>query len=132
MECVADLETFCRRQFLGRSRSLGSSRRQTTAVMLLSKLWSANGCSNLRSWAAAPRTIDWYAQKMRSYLGGSNATKLSDLTAFELKRFLGELRDRGLAPNTIHGFFETLKALVSWAQREHYSVDAALLRMRAP
>jgi site-specific recombinase XerD len=86
----------------------------------------------LKVMGRSPRTIEWYAQKMRSYLGASNATRLSELTAFELKRFLGELRDRELAPNTIHGFFETLKALASWAQRERYPVDAALLRMRAP
>jgi len=86
----------------------------------------------LKVMGRSPRTIDWYAQKMRSYLAASKATRLSELTAFELKRFLGELRDRGLAPNTIHGFFETLKALASWAQREHYPVDADLLRLRAP
>jgi hypothetical protein len=86
----------------------------------------------LKVMGRSPRTIDWYAQKMRSYLAASNTTRLSELTACELKRFLGELRDRGLAPNTIHGFFETLKALASWAQREHYAVDAALLRMRPP
>jgi site-specific recombinase XerD len=86
----------------------------------------------LKVMGRSPRTIDWYAQKMRSYLAASDATRLSELTAFELKRFLGELRDRGLAPNTIHGFFETLKALASWAQREHYPVDADLLRLRPP
>ncbi len=86
----------------------------------------------LKVMGRSARTIDWYAQKMRSYLSASNATRLSELTASELKRFLGELRDRGLAPNTIHGFFETLKALASWAQREHYPVDADLLRLRAP
>jgi integrase len=86
----------------------------------------------LKVMGRSPRTIDWYAQKIRSYLTASNATKLSELTAFEVKRFLGELRDRGLAPNTIHGFFETLKALANWAQREHYPVDADLLRLRAP
>ena len=86
----------------------------------------------LKVMGRSPRTIEWYAQKMRSYLVASDATRLSDLTAFELKRFLGELRDRGLAPNTIHGFFETLKALASWAQREQYPVDAGLLRLRAP
>jgi len=86
----------------------------------------------LKVMGRSPRTIEWYAQKMRSYLAASNATRLSELTAFELKRFLGEERDRGLAPNTIHGFFETLRAMASWAQREHYPVDAALLRLRAP
>jgi integrase len=80
----------------------------------------------------SPRTIEWYAQKMRSYLAASHATRLCELTAFELKRFLGEQRDRGLAPNTIHGFFQTLRAMANWAQREHYPVDEALLRLRAP
>lgn len=54
----------------------------------------------LKVMGRSQRTIDWYAQKMRSYLAASNATRLSELTAFELKRFLGELRDplcRGVA-----------------------------------
>ena len=46
----------------------------------------------LKVMGRSPRTIEWYAQKMRSYLAASNATRLSELTAFELKRFLGELR----------------------------------------
>ena len=48
-----------------------------------------------------------------------------ELTAYELKRCLGELRDRGLADNTIHGFFETMWAFANWADREGYSVDPA-------
>jgi hypothetical protein len=44
----------------------------------------------LKVMGRSPRTIDWYAQKMRSYLAASKATRLSALTAFELKRFLGE------------------------------------------
>src|SRR5439155_6628247 len=51
----------------------------------------------LKVMGRSPRTVGCYAQKMRSYLAASNATRLSELTAFELKRFLGELRDRGLA-----------------------------------
>ena len=86
----------------------------------------------LKVMGRSQRTMDWYAQKMRSYVASANATRLDELTAFAVKRYLGELRDRGLAPNTIHGVFETLKALASWAQREHYPVDADLLRMRAP
>ena len=33
-----------------------------------------------------------------------------------------------------HGsaFFQTLSAMVNWAQREHYPVDEALLRLRVP
>jgi len=84
----------------------------------------------LKVMGRSERSIDWYAQKMRWYLASSNATRLSELTALQVKRYLGELRDRALAPNTIHGFFETLRALANWAQREDCPVDPALLRLR--
>ena len=79
-----------------------------------------------------PRTIEWYQQKMAWYLKTGQAETLGQLTAYELKRYLGELRDRDLADNTIHGFFEVLRAFASWADREGYPVDPALLRTRAP
>jgi site-specific recombinase XerD len=79
-----------------------------------------------------PRTIEWYRQKMAWYLKTGQAGTLGQLTAHELKRYLGELRDRALADNTIHGFFEVLRAFASWADREGYPIDPALLRMRAP
>src|SRR5215467_1114716 len=80
----------------------------------------------------SPRTIEWYRQKMDWYLSTSQARFLQEFTAYELKRYLGELRDRELADNTIHGFFEVLRAFASWADREGYPVDPALLRVRAP
>jgi integrase/recombinase XerD len=86
----------------------------------------------LKMMGRSPRTIEWYQQKMAWYLKTGEAKTLSELTAFELKRYLGELRDRGLADNTIHGFFETLRALASWAEREGYAIDPGLLRVRAP
>ncbi len=63
---------------------------------------------------------------MAWYLKTGEAETLGELTAYELKRYLGELRDRGLADNTIHGFFEVLRAFTSWADREGYPVDPAL------
>jgi site-specific recombinase XerD len=69
---------------------------------------------------------------MAWYLKTGEAETLGQLTAYELKRYLGELRDRDLADNTIHGFFEVLRAFASWADRERYPVDPALLRVRAP
>src|SRR5262245_14623006 len=60
-----------------------------------------------------PRTIEWYRQKMAWYLKTGQADTLGQLTAYELKRYLGELRDRDLADNTIHGFFEVLRAFAS-------------------
>src|SRR5215472_11001093 len=79
-----------------------------------------------------PRTIDSYQQKPAWCLKTGQSETLGELTGFELKRYLGELRDRDLADNTIHGFFEVLRAFASWADREGYRVDPALLRVRAP
>jgi hypothetical protein len=54
------------------------------------------------------------------------------LTSAEVKRLLGNLIDRNLAPNTIHGFFEDLRAFANWALREGFPVDPAVVRMRPP
>jgi integrase len=86
----------------------------------------------LKMMGRSGRTIEWYRQKMAWYLKNGQAQTLGELTAFELKLYLGELRDRGLADNTIHGFFETLRAFANWADREGYAVDPGLLRVRAP
>jgi len=48
----------------------------------------------LRMMGRRPRTIEWYRQKMAWYLKTSQAETLGQLTAYELKRYLGELRDR--------------------------------------
>lgn len=81
----------------------------------------------------SPRTIGWYEQKMSWYLEheGGPAT-LDVLTAFELKRLLASLQERDLAPNTIHGFFQVVRAFGNWAEREGYPVDPALLRVSPP
>jgi Phage integrase, N-terminal SAM-like domain len=86
----------------------------------------------LKVMGRSPLTIKWYTQKLDWYRRTGQAQRLSELTAFELKRYLGELRDRGLADQTIHAFFEVLKAFANWASREGYAVDPALLRVRAP
>jgi len=86
----------------------------------------------LRMMGRSPRTIGWYRQKMDWYLKTGQAQTLTELTAYELKRYLGDLRDRDLADNTIHGFFEVLRGFASWADREGYPVDPALLRVQAP
>jgi Phage integrase, N-terminal SAM-like domain len=77
-------------------------------------------------------TIDWYEQKMRWFLAHGEARTLDQLTAFELKCFLAEQQSRGLSDNSVRGDFQTIKALASWAARENYRVDPALLRVRAP
>jgi integrase len=87
----------------------------------------------LKVMGRSQRTIDWYQQKMRWYLEheGGPAT-LDGLTGSELKRLLASLQERNLAPNTVHGFFEVVRAFGNWADREGYPVDPSLLRMRPP
>ena len=55
----------------------------------------------LKMMGRSPRTIEWYRQKMAWYMNTGQAEALLELTAYELKRYLGELRDRGLADNTV-------------------------------
>jgi integrase/recombinase XerD len=94
----------------------------------------------VREWLAevkvmgrSEQTVKWYQQKMDWYLGheGGPAT-LDGLTSAEVKRLLGVLIDRGLAPNTVHGFFEVVRAFANWALREGFAVDPAVIRMRPP
>jgi len=94
----------------------------------------------VREWLAevkvmgrSEQTIKWYQQKMDWYLEheGGPAT-LDGLTSAELKRLLGVLIDRGLAPNTVHGFFEVVRAFANWALREGFAVDPAVIRIRPP
>jgi len=93
----------------------------------------AEWMQELKVMGRSPRTIAWYEQKMSWYMRheGGPAT-LDLLTAFELKRLLANLQERDLAPNTIHGFFQVVRAFGNWADREGYPVDPALLRVRPP
>jgi site-specific recombinase XerD len=94
----------------------------------------------VREWLAevkvmgrSEQTIKWYQQKMDWYLGHeSGPATLDGLTSAEVKRLLGVLIDRGLAPNTVHGFFEVVRAFANWALREGFAVDPAVIRMRPP
>jgi site-specific recombinase XerD len=87
---------------------------------------------DLQVLGRSERTINWYEQKINTYLRDSGIASLEELTAFEFKRYLAELQGRELAANTVHGYFETLKAFANWAARETYQVDPGVLRARAP
>ena len=86
----------------------------------------------LKVMGRSPRTIKWYEQKLDWYFRADGVVNLEALTAFELKRFLGEQQERGLSDNTIHGFFQVLRTFANWAHREEYPVDRTLLRVRPP
>jgi len=89
--------------------------------------------AELKVMGRSEQTIKWYQQKMDWYLSqeGGPAT-LDGLSSAEVKRLLGTLIDRGLKPNTVHGFFEVVRAFANWALREGFAVDPAVIRMRSP
>jgi integrase/recombinase XerD len=87
---------------------------------------------DLRVQGRAERTLKWYREKLDDFLRRGQATTLADLTAAALRQHLAAEQARGLAENTVHGSFQSLHAFGSWASRENYPVDPALLRVRAP
>jgi site-specific recombinase XerD len=114
---------------------------QPVAPRAVSRRSSAPPIASLvREWLAelkvmgrSEETIKWYRQKMEWYLAREGGPKtLDDLTSAEVKRLLASLIDRRLAPNTIHGFFEVVRAFANWALREGFPVDPAMVRMRPP
>ncbi len=98
------------------------------ALELLVREW----LSDLKIQGRSEQTIDWYRQKMTRYLQGGGAGTLAELTGVELKRYLADLQRRGLAPDTVHGCFATIRAFAGWASRENYDVDPSLFRVRPP
>jgi site-specific recombinase XerD len=89
--------------------------------------------AELKVMGRSEETTKWYQQKMDWYLNsGGGPSTLDGLTSAEVKRLLGSLIDRGLAPNTIHGFFEVVRAFANWALREGFPVDPAVIRLRPP
>jgi site-specific recombinase XerD len=108
----------------------GSSRNTAApAIAPLVREWLAE----VKVMGRSEQTITWYRQKMEYCLEreGGPAT-LDGLTSTEIKRLLASLMDRQLAPNTIHGFFEVVRAFANWALREGFPVDPAVVRMRPP
>jgi integrase/recombinase XerC/integrase/recombinase XerD len=86
----------------------------------------------LKVMGRSGRTIKWYQQKMDWYFRSGGVENLEQLTAFELKRFLGDQQERGLSDNTIHGFFQVIRSFANWCVREEYPVDRSVLRVRPP
>lgn len=106
-----------------------STRNASPRIAPLLREWLAE----LKVMGRSEETIKWYRQKMEWYLNsGGGPSTLDGLTSTEIKRLLGSLIDRSLAPNTIHGFFEVVRAFANWALREGFPVDPALIRMRPP
>jgi hypothetical protein len=94
----------------------------------LSREWMLD----LQVLGRSQRTLDWYGQKLDAYFARGGAESLADFTAYEVKRYVVELQDRGLAPNTVHGCFQVLRGFANWASGQNYPIDPALLRLRAP
>jgi site-specific recombinase XerD len=106
-----------------------SPRTASQRIAPLVREWLAE----LKVMGRSEETTKWYRQKMEWYMNsGGGPSTLDGLTSAEVKRLLGSLIDRGLAPNTIHGFFEVVRAFANWALREGFPVDPAVIRMRPP
>ena len=89
--------------------------------------------SELKVMNRSPQTLEWYQQKMDWYLGHEGGpVTLDGLTSTEVKRLLGALMDRNLSANTVHGFFQVVRAFANWALREGYPVDPTVVKMRPP
>ena len=87
---------------------------------------------NLRVEGRSPRTLTWYRHHVDAYRAAGGAANLGELTAAELRRYICELQDRGLAENSVRGAFLTLKCMGNWAAREGYAVDPGFLRVKTP
>src|SRR5258708_21387303 len=68
---------------------------------------------DLKVSSRSPRTIRWYEGKMHVYAKAGGARTLEELTPHELKRYIAELQERGLSPETIRGTFSTLTTFAS-------------------
>jgi site-specific recombinase XerD len=89
--------------------------------------------TELKVTGRTEQTLRWYRQKMEWYLDREDGpATLDGLTLAELKRLLGVLIERRLAPNTVHGLFEVVRAFGNSCLREGLAVDPALIRMRPP
>jgi integrase len=87
---------------------------------------------DLKVSSRSPRTIRWYEGKMHVYANAGGARTLEELTPYELKRYIAELQERGLSPETIRGTFSTLRAFASWARSQGYEVDPGLSSVKPP
>jgi site-specific recombinase XerD len=88
--------------------------------------------ADLKYLRRSPETIRWYTTKISAFLDDSGLTSVDQLVPGEVKDYIARLGERGLSDETVHGFFATVKAFASWADREGYPIDPTLLKMRGP
>ena len=97
--------------------------RSTFALDALFREWLLE----LKVMGRSPRTVQWYAQKLSWYRRSGGVEELEQLTAFELKRFLAGLQERGLGDNSVHGQPRTQRVC-----RQHRSSTQRLPSARTP
>jgi integrase len=62
------------------------------------------------------RTVEFYGEKLRDFLGSVGDGAVSALTPAAIVRYLVALQDRGQAPLTVEGSYRTLLCFFNWAE----------------
>ena len=93
---------------------------------------AADWLSELKYLGRSEETIRWYRRKMDAFIAETGIQALDQLAAREVKGYLAGLRERGLADDTVHGVFATVKAFANWADREGFAVEKPMVTMRGP
>ena len=78
----------------------------------------------------SPETIEWYRKSLQRYTR-FNGVLLSSVTITHIRSLIGEMMDQGLAPGTINGILQAMKALLNWAIEEDIAVGVDPRRLRA-
>ena len=99
--------------------------------ILISKL-AQEWYLDLRILGRSEQTIHWYRYNIERYVRAAGDCTLVELSATAVKTHLAELQAQGRAANTVHGRFQVLKSLGCWAEREGYTPDPTLVRLRGP
>ena len=89
-----------------------------------------------RARGLSPRTVDWYAEKLRafqSFAARQGVGSLLDLTAQAVRQYLLEAAESH-NPGGVHGLYRALRALVRWFGDEYEPAGwrDPLRRVRAP
>jgi integrase/recombinase XerD len=90
----------------------------------------------------SPMTRRWYVQKLEAFAQWCHAQQLDDLDSvkpIEVRRFIGELRERDsqrtgrpLSSYTLHGYAQVIKGFLAWCAKEELISERVAKRIEMP